>query len=188
MAFDYSRDESGNILRDPNGVPLRGNLIAYGPGNYKYNTGLSNEFKYKNFNFSFLIDGKWGAKIFSGTNAYATGAGLTQETLVDRDKPGFDAQSYYTNFGANVSGQFVEDASFIKLRQVILSYDFPLSMFNNKIQGLKISFVARNLAVLMKHTTNVDPESNYNNTAAQGLELAGVPSTKSFGLNLNFKF
>ncbi|POY37059.1 SusC/RagA family TonB-linked outer membrane protein [Solitalea longa] len=188
MAFDYSRDESGNILKGPNGVPLRGNLIAYGSGNYKYNTGLSNEFKYKNFNLSFLIDGKWGAKIFSGTNAYATGAGLTQETLVDRDKAGFDAQSYYANFGSNVSGQFVEDASFIKLRQLVLGYDFPLSMFNNKIQGLKISFVARNLAVLMKHTTNIDPESNYNNTAAQGLELGGVPSTRSFGLNLNFKF
>ncbi|AFD08714.1 SusC/RagA family TonB-linked outer membrane protein [Solitalea canadensis] len=188
MAFDYSRDESGNILRDANGVPLRGNLIAYGSGNYKYNTGLSNEFYYKRFNLSFLIDGKWGAKIFSGTNAYATGAGLTQATLIDRDKSGFDAQSYYANFGSNVSGQFVEDASFIKLRQVILGYDFPLSMFNNKIQGLKISFVARNLAVLMKHTSNIDPESNYNNSAAQGLELAGVPSTRSFGLNLNFKF
>ncbi|SMO55336.1 SusC/RagA family TonB-linked outer membrane protein [Solitalea koreensis] len=188
MAFDYERDASGNIVKDANGVPVQGDLKAYGSGLYKYNSGLNNEFFYKNINLSFLIDGKWGAKIFSATNYYATVNGLGKNTLVDRDKAGFDAQSYYGNFAQNVSGQFVEDASFIKLRQVILGYNFPTKMFDNKIQGLKVSFVARNLAILMKHTTNIDPESNYNNTAAQGLELAGVPPVRSYGFNLSVKF
>ncbi|UKJ07697.1 SusC/RagA family TonB-linked outer membrane protein [Solitalea lacus] len=188
MAFDYSRDANGQVIVDANGVPVKGNLIPYGSGLYKYNTGLNNEFFYKNWNFSFLIDGKWDAKIFSATNFYATQAGLEKRTLTDRDRAGFDSQSYYTNFANNVSGQFVEDASFIKLRQVLLGYTFPSSLFNNRIQSLKLSFVARNLAILMKKTENVDPESNYNNSAAQGLELAGVPPTKSFGLNLSVKF
>ena len=53
---------------------------------------------------------------------------------------------------------------------------------------MSVSLVGRNLAILHKETPNIDPESNYNNTIGQGLELAGVPPYRSFGLNLNVKF
>ena len=53
---------------------------------------------------------------------------------------------------------------------------------------MNISLVGRNLAVLKKDTPNIDPESNYTNGIAQGLELAGVPPFRSYGLNLNIKF
>jgi hypothetical protein len=53
---------------------------------------------------------------------------------------------------------------------------------------MNISLVGRNLAIIKKHTPNIDPESNYNNSIAQGLELAGVPPTRTYGINLNVKF
>ena len=59
---------------------------------------------------------------------------------------------------------------------------------NGFIKSASISIVARNVAILLKHTPNIDPESNYNNTNAQGLELAGYPTVRNFGFNLNVKF
>jgi hypothetical protein len=56
------------------------------------------------------------------------------------------------------------------------------------IKSITLSLVARNVAILMKHTPNVDPESNYSSSNAQGLELAGYPNVRSYGFNLNFKF
>jgi len=48
--------------------------------------------------------------------------------------------------------------------------------------------VGRNLATLMKHTPNIDPESSINNTNGQGLELSGYPPVRSWGFNINLKF
>jgi hypothetical protein len=151
-----------------------------------------------------LVDFKSGGKIFSATNYYATVFGLHQMTLQGRETgivgEGVsegggkntvreDAWDYYGALANNVSSTFVYDASFVKLRQVVLGYNLPTRMLGKlHVQNVNISLVARNLAVLRKHTPNIDPESNYNNTVAQGLELAGVPPFRSFGLNINVKF
>ncbi len=96
-------------------------------------------------------------------------------------------QDYYGHVSNSNPDIFVFDASFIKLRQIILGYTFPAGLFNNKIQGITISLVARNVLTLLKHTPNIDPESNYSN-GPQGIEQAEVPYTRTFGLNLNAKF
>ena len=60
------------------------------------------------------------------------------------------------------------------------------------IKGNPVKFtmgiVGRNLAILKKYTPNIDPESTYNNSNAQGLEYAGAPATRTFGVNLNARF
>jgi hypothetical protein len=56
------------------------------------------------------------------------------------------------------------------------------------IKGVNFALVGRNLAILMKHTPNIDPESNYGTGNGQGLELSGYPSTRSLGFNVNVKF
>ncbi len=190
---DPQRDDKGNIVIDPTtGAPIAGtDYVNVGSGIDPWSTGVTSEFKYKHFNFSFLIDGKFGAKIFSGTNWYAYQYGLSKLTLPGRDlRYGTNQlypQDYYALAGNNNPAIFVYDASFIKLRQIIFGYTFPVSMFNNKIQGLTLSFVARNVLTIKKHTPNIDPESNYSN-GPQGIEQAQVPYTRTFGLNLNVKF
>jgi TonB-linked SusC/RagA family outer membrane protein len=191
-AFDYSRDASGNILVDANGVPKHGALKPYGSAYGKWTAGFNNEFNFGRLNLSFLIDGKFGGKVFSGTEYYAYQYGLTKTTLPGRETgfgPGnaTTAQTYYATFGANVTNQFVQNSSFIKFRQVTLGYTFPGSMFNNVIQGATISLVGRNLFYLMKKTTDIDPEASYG-TVSQGLELGGVLPTRIYGLSLNVKF
>ncbi|WP_421944961.1 SusC/RagA family TonB-linked outer membrane protein [Pedobacter sp.] len=186
MAYDFLYDATGNILKDANGAPQRGELKAYGSAYNKWAAGWNNEFNYKGVNLSFLIDGKWGGKIFSATDYYGYIFGLHQATLENRDALGVNAANYYSTYANNVSKQFVQDASFIKFRQVILGYNFPAKMFNNKIKGLNVSFVGRNLFILMKRTNNIDPESSYNATIP-GMELGGVPPVRTYGLNLSVK-
>ncbi|MDN3587835.1 SusC/RagA family TonB-linked outer membrane protein [Pedobacter aquatilis] len=186
MAYDFLYDASGNIIKDANGAPQRGELKAYGSAYNKWAAGWNNEFNYKGVNLSFLIDGKWGGKIFSATDYYGYIFGLHQATLENRDALGVNAANYYSTYANNVSKQFVQDASFIKFRQVILGYNFPAKMFNNKIKGLNVSFVGRNLFILMKRTDNIDPESSYNATIP-GMELGGVPPVRTYGLNLSVK-
>jgi hypothetical protein len=187
MAFDYQRDGSGNIVKDPNGVPVQGPLKAYGSAYAKWIAGWNNEFSYKKFTLSVMIDGKFGGKIFSATDYYGYFLGLHQATLANRETLGTTAASYYQTLANNVSGLFVQDASFIKLRQATLAYVLPANMFHGAIKTASISLVARNLFYLLKRTDNIDPESDYSYNA-EGLELGGVPATRTYGLNLNVKF
>ena len=77
---DPARDAKGKIIIDSlTGAPEAGtNYVDVGSGVDPWSAGITSEFRYKHFNFSFLVDGKFGAKIFSGTNYYAYQFGLTK--------------------------------------------------------------------------------------------------------------
>jgi TonB-linked SusC/RagA family outer membrane protein len=190
MAFDYKYDVAGKPVLAANGVPERGELIAMGSAYHKHTLGWNNEFTWKNFNLSFLIDGKFGGKVFSATDFYGYFFGLHMNTLENREGTfgtGTNSMAYYTQLASNVSKLFVYDASFIKFRQFALGYALPGKMFGNKIKGATISLVGRNLFIIMKKTDNIDPEASYGGYT-QGLELGGVPPVRSYGINLNVKF
>ncbi|AWM31408.1 SusC/RagA family TonB-linked outer membrane protein [Hymenobacter nivis] len=192
LAYDYQYNTDGTIMLAPSGVPARGNLTSYGTAYHPWTMGWNNDFTLGNINLGVLIDGKFGGKIFSTTDYYATLYGLRKETLVNREgnfgttASPLNAQTYYGTLADNVSKQFVQDASFIKLRQVTLGYSFPTKLFNNHVQRLTLSLVARNLFFIRRLTDNIDPEGSYN-AFTQGLELGGVPPSRTFGLNLNAK-
>ncbi|MEO5944606.1 MAG: SusC/RagA family TonB-linked outer membrane protein [Ferruginibacter sp.] len=196
MAFDYKYDASGKVVLDANGIPAQGDLVPFGSAYAKWISGWNNEFAYKRFNLSFLIDGKFGGKIFSTSDYYGYIFGLHKATLVDREKnfgtptTPIDASTYYGTLANNVSRLFVLDASFIKFRQLAFGYTFPIK--NTKVvKGINVSLVARNLFTIMKKTDNIDPEANFSSTSGgltQGLELGGVPPTRTYGLNVNVKF
>ena len=180
-----------------------GTLTAYGTGVPPLTTGIMNSFRYKAFGLSVLIDGKFGAVMYSGTNDFAKYRGAHKETLRGRTEgiieEGINAngtpnttsvssQTYFQGSHLNITGLDIYDADFIKLRQIILSYSLPQSIVGRTpFQGISVSVVGRNLAILMKHVPNVDPESSYNNTNGQGLEYFGAPPVRSYGFNLNLK-
>lgn len=95
-------------------------------------------------------------------------------------------RTYYDGM-RNITSMFVYDASFIKLRQVVIGYKLPAIKRLPAIREIFVSFVARNLFILYKKTPNVDPESVFSAGNAQGIEQFGVPRTRSFGLSLNVK-
>lgn len=203
------KDANGNTVYNVSGgsaTTERGPLEELGQGVHPWGAGISNEFRYKAITFSFLIDAKFGGSLYSGTDLYGTRMGLTKLTLKGRenglpikgvDKNGAtvdmviapeNLRTYYDGL-KNITSEFVYDASFVKLRQVIIGYQLPINKIKglSVIQGASISFVARNLFILYKKTPNVDPESVFSAGNAQGIEQFGVPRTRSFGLSLNVK-
>ncbi|WP_026994192.1 SusC/RagA family TonB-linked outer membrane protein [Flectobacillus major] len=205
--YRAKRDANGNVVYNKDtGLPIQGEFTQLGKGVPPVTMGLTNSFSYKNFNMSFLIDAKFGASLYSATNAFATRYGLTQRTVenniretgvtvkgVDQNGEAFtktiSAQDYFTGISTTITDEFVYNANFAKLRQLTFGYTFPKSVLGKTpIQSLSISFVARNLLMLFNNVPNIDPESTYNNGNAQGLEMFGVPTTRSFGLNLMAKF
>ncbi len=193
MGFDYARDDAGNILLDDEGIPLQGELMAFGTGVHPTAVGLNNSFTIGNFNVNFLVEGKFGGYIYAATNAYAYSRGLHKATLEGRESgignvAPADLENYYSRI-YNISGEFIEKADFIKLRQVVLSYNLPKSLFGNvPIEGITIGLAGRNLALLASSVENIDPESTYTTGNGQGLEMFGVPQTRSFQFNLGIKF
>jgi TonB-linked SusC/RagA family outer membrane protein len=203
MVFDYKRDDKGNLVVNASGFPQASDaLVAAGTSIPPTVGGWSNTLTYKNFALDFLIDFKYGAHIYSGTNATAYSWGLQKETVNGRETgivvKGVDdagnavtttvsAQNYYGAL-ANISIVQTYKADFVKFRSLTLSYNIPASILKNKVQGISVSLVGRNLFYIKKSTPNIDPEANYSNGISYGLEYGSLPSSKSYGLNLNVKF
>lgn len=99
-----------------------------------------------------------------------------------------DPENYWMDVCRNAPSMFIYDNSYIKCREITLSYNMPQKWFGKVINGMSISFVARNPFFVWKNIPNIDPDSNYNNTTGMGLEYGSLPSRKSFGFNLNMKF
>jgi TonB-linked SusC/RagA family outer membrane protein len=77
----YVRDDQGRIVHGEDGLPLSGEKEVLGTGAPDWTLGFSNTISYQNVSLDFLIDAKWGGKVFSGTNANAYGNGLHKATL-----------------------------------------------------------------------------------------------------------
>lgn len=97
-------------------------------------------------------------------------------------------EDYWMNISRYAPSMFVYDNSYIKCREITLSYSLPKAWLKNKVQGLTVSFVARNPFIVWKNIPNIDPDSNYNNTTGMGMEYGSLPSRKSYGFNVNVKF
>ena len=202
-AYDYLRDGSGNIVLDPSGKFLRGNLIIAGQGVAPMAMGLSNDFSYKNFTLSVFVDAKFGGEIYSATNQLGMRYGLSEASLpgreggiavTGRDVNGnavattLSAYDYWRSY-SDVTSNFVYDADFVKLRAISFAYNFPKTYLSKTpFQSISLAFSAHNLWTIYDKVPNIDPESNYNNSNAQGLERASMPLTRNYGLTLNVKF
>src|SRR5574344_590332 len=97
-------------------------------------------------------------------------------------------EDYWMSVCRNAPSMFIYDNSYIKCRELTLSYNVPTSWLKNIVKSLSVSFVARNPFIVWKNIPNIDPDSNYNNTTGMGLEYGSLPSRKSYGFNVNVKF
>lgn len=200
----YERDGKGNIVFDPYGLPVVGEIKELGYSVSPWTMGFSNELRYGNVSLNMLIDAKFGGSINSATNNFAYLAGLSKNTLEGREDgvvgqgvtadgnantSSVAAQDYYGYIGNTIAEEFVYDASFIKLHQIALGIDLPKSWLNQiKVQNASISIVGRNLWLIHSKIPLVDPESSFLIGNIQGLEMLSLPAARSFGLNLNIKF
>lgn len=207
-ARDFARDANGKILLTSDGTPSLSSDYTYiGNMNSKVQLGWSNTFTYKNFSLYFLINGKFGGKVISFTEAELDRLGLSQRTanarlaaeadpsLVWNGQPALympDGQlapikGYYQTIGGDVNAtQYIYDATNFRLRELSVGYTFR-SLFGNS-KDLSLSFIGRNLFFLYKKAP-VDPDislSTQNGLSA--FEIFNMPSARSYGVSLTATF
>ncbi len=204
------KNEKGQDIIDETGLPIVTNdIVNFGSGIHKWTGGITNQINYKTFSLSFLIDGKFGAKIYSETSYDLDHRGMSWESLLGRKDgvilPGVteDGQPNTVLVDADRAGNraitvrrrnavddYLYDASFIKLRNVSLTYQIPQNIIQstNFFQSASISVIGNNLLLLMNKAKNIDPDTNFTTGNAQGVENSTLPQIRNFGLNLNFKF
>ncbi len=173
--------------------------------------GLTNSFSYKNFNFDFTADYRFGGQLVSPPLKYALGAGMYENTLEFRDSgitlegvnentgqpntkhlTGADyyiGTFYWGNDAWNEKGS-VYDNSFIKLREAVVGYTLD-NKISKKIgmSNLRFSLIGRNLFYFWKTIENLDPEAPVGNQwYSQGIDLGSTAATRSFGFSINANF
>ena len=188
----YDRDDNGNIIFDENGFPSTGtaedggNARVIGDPNPDWFGSLINEFRYKNFSFRFQLDAVQGFDILNfnrrlaNNGIFGGGPNVGQELLGNLPK-GLGGRQ------AGIFEEFVEDGSFVKLREVALSYTFyPKNTFINNVE---VNLIGRNL-ISWDDYTGFDPEVNTpgQSNGVRGFDFASVPipSTVQLGFNVSF--
>jgi TonB-linked SusC/RagA family outer membrane protein len=200
-ARDFQRDASGNIEVAGGKPVLQGSdpsdYTDVGNSNPNFLLGWNNTFKYKNFDLSFLVDGRFGGKVVDMTQAYLDYYGDSQASATARDNGGvtvdgqhFTAQNYYTAIGSRQGAlaQYAYTATNVRLREAAIGYTIPGTAFNDKIKNIRIALTARNLFFFYLKAP-YDPDTTLStDNGLQGIDLFGQPSVRSFGFNISAKF
>ncbi|MCK8492722.1 SusC/RagA family TonB-linked outer membrane protein [Spirosoma sp. RP8] len=208
----FLRDPSGNIIYDKSGYPqLDPTRRILGNFTPKWIGGLQNTFSYKRLSLSTLIDMRHGGDIFSQTVNIGRYTGVLKETTIGREdgivgqgvvNTGTTDNPVYTPNTTRISSEewhkkyysltnneaTIFDGSFVKLREVKLTYMLPGKVFNRlPFRDIAISVVGRNLALLQSNVPHIDPETSYYNDGnLQGIENGQIPTTRTVGFNINF--
>ena len=124
---------------------------------------------------------------FVGNGVVNTG---TKENPVwEKNTTPVDPQVYWNTIYNNTPEPFIYDASYIKLRELTLSYSLPKRILvKTFLQEVAFTAYGRNLWIFYTKLNNIDPESNYNNGNGQGFEYGSLPSRRTYGFGINVKF
>lgn len=202
-------DERATVGGKPNpyyGMPMQGAPAVIGSVSPDFLMGGSTSFNYKRVSLSATFDWKSGGQMYSGTNGLLKYSYGLDKTTEDRTTPfiypGYKADgqpndikrggegdhtAYYRLYGqtlGSIDEAFVFENSFVKLREVSLSYKMP----KYKTLNITVSAFARNI-LLWTNLDNLDPEATQgNNNMGGSFERFSVPQTMSFGGGLNIVF
>lgn len=207
---NYIFDDNGNRLVDANGnYQFTADREYLGSAIADYTGGFSTAFTYKNFTLSALFDFQVGGVIHSTSLQWSKYSGMHPETVAFNGEddtrangmilPGvkadgspndirIDPQTYYQTYWRRAAPN-VYDASFVKFRDVRLSYNVDAKLLAKlPFNSLNVSVFGRNLGILYSEVPFIDPQVITGAGNAQGLENAQIPATSSFGINLSAKF
>lgn len=99
-----------------------------------------------------------------------------------------DPAKYWDYVSQKTPIPFIFDNTYIKVRELTLTYNLPKSWISKIAQSASVSFIARNPFIIYKNVPNIDPESTYNNSFGMGLEYGSLPQKRSYGININLQF
>jgi TonB-linked SusC/RagA family outer membrane protein len=203
------RDDQGRVVVDADGKPVSEgttgpNATFAGNPMPKFTLGWNNTIDYKNVSISFLIDGRFGGKVISLTQAYLDFYGYSKASADARDNGGvdvpavyengspydqkIDAQKYYAAIGgrAGIASEYAYSATNVRLREFSIGYKLPVEL--KGIRSISLSLIGRNLFFISKKAP-FDPEITMSTgNTLQGIDVFGVPTTRSYGVNLKVGF
>jgi TonB-linked SusC/RagA family outer membrane protein len=216
---DFLRNREGKILIDSlTGYPrVQSNANWFYGGNRQPDAsiGWTNTLSFEHWTFSMLWDIRIGGNVVNGTEWAMMRAGMSKRTedryrsavldgVVARVSGGDTTftpntrvveltETYYRNIYAFSGRSFVEDASWVRLRSVGITYKMPKTWFEGTpISGLELSLIGRNLLLFTRYT-GMDPEvssagAGVGGAGSNGMDYGGVPATMgaTFGLRLSF--
>ena len=205
----------GKLLLDANGLPQWDTeRVKLGNQQPRALMGITNTFAFRGLSLSFLIDGRFGGEIFSGTNQAMQLAGTSNVTVVNGERPdmvvdgviasgdGFaentksiTTQQYWERVAAG-SGNLgiveanIYDATNIRLRTIQLNYDLPKTALDKlPFTRARLGVSANNVWLFTSHLNGVDPESVYaTGTNAVGFENAAPPTSRTMLFNITLGF
>jgi TonB-linked SusC/RagA family outer membrane protein len=200
----------------PNSVIIakNSNENYLGSANPDWSGGITNTITYKNFSFSFLIDGQFGGQVYEAGATWTNYFGNSKASLLGRDgtyipngvintgtasAPVYVKNtlpySSYIQFNDNGNADKIIDQSnifsrtFIKFRQVSLAYALPKSLLTKTpIRSATFSLIARNLFFIRKDLPTFDPEASDSIGQGFGYDSGGLPTSRTYGFNLNVSF
>ncbi|MGD8746876.1 MAG: SusC/RagA family TonB-linked outer membrane protein [Balneolaceae bacterium] len=209
-------DTDRPILIGADGFPVRNTTYkVIGNATPDWTAGITNSFSYKNVSLSFLIDIKKGGDLYNQPAAFYAAQGTLPETahrdetrvfegvLADGSKNtkevwlgqgvhnGVDyGDGYYRNVYRKVASNFVEDASWIRLRNLSISYNLPSQWISGSLlRSASVTFTGNNLWLYTPYS-GFDPESSQFGAGSntQGFQGLRTPATKSFTFGIDLKF
>lgn len=210
----FARNDNGDILIDDDGYPLQATTDGVvGDPIPDWLGGISNNFRYKNLSLSFLIDIREGGDVWCGTCGIIDYFGVSEATLIRDQSTVFEGvvastgqpntqsvpysdvtisenNNWWRRYGfGGLSETAVYDASWIRLREVTLSYNIPEKWTEGTfIDNISLSAFGRNLWLETDYP-GIDPETNLTGDSnGMGLDYFNQPNTKSYGLNVQLNF
>ena len=209
----FLRNEAGQIVVDENGMPQAGDNRVIGTVAPDFRLGFNTTFTFYKFRLSAVLDWKQGGQMYCGTANTLDFYGVTQKSA-DYRKSSFlfeknavkvtgtdangnptyakndimiskdDAFQYFDTM-SSISEAGVYDSSFLKLREIALSYP----VLDKSYLGVTVNVFARNILLWSEAGTGVDPESSQgNNNMSGAFERFSLPGTSSYGFGLTVKF
>lgn len=197
----YARNASGQILTGDDGLPFAADEQGIiGDINPDYMAGIVNNFKYKQFTFSFAFDLKKGGDIQNNVDGYGYfyGTPKVTEDRGPRVVEGINANTGLPNT-VSVSGQayyqrinsvlesVIQDGTYLKLRNVSLGYSFkPSWLTKTPFKNVALNVTGRNLWIYAPHFTGGDPEvsSFGSSNGSQGIYSFSTPTSRSVDFTL----
>lgn len=206
--FGFVRSPEGEIVYDSAGLPAYPEEIQYiGDASPEWRAGFTNVFTIGNFSASVTLDGQYGGIIYSQTHHKLMEQGKLTSTYEGRETMTIVGQGVVENADGTYSPNTTEvvtpdwytryyrraniesnsfDASYIKLREVSLSYNMPKSWLKNTgLNSVQFSVFGRDLAMISSFPI-YDPETAAlnGNTILPGIEMGQMPSPSTYGFNL----
>lgn len=185
---------------DGDGIITINDRKVIGDGNPDVILGIGNNFRYRDFDFSFFIDASIGADLLNLSRVVLEDEGRLTDSMdrwTQKNPSNEIPRSGYRKdsgikYGSFINSRFVEDATYVRLQNIEVGYNLPLKKWGDAykvVKGLRLYVGAQNLFTITNYT-GFDPEvsTNEGKAVSQGLDFSSYPAYRmvNFGAKITF--